>query len=226
MVYLPDERLDRPVYVAVNAALEAIGGAWNRKAKAHVFSADPSDALDSLLLTGTYTKPQDFGFFPTPDALADQVIEYAGITPDMLVLEPSAGTGQLAHRAAQKGARVHCIEVQDHLTDALSANGFYVLYADFLNVSPAATYDRVVMNPPFARQQDIAHVQHAWEFVKPGGRLVSVMAAGVSFRNDRKATAFRDLVTAHGRMIANPPGSFTPSGTDVNTVTVLLDKAA
>jgi 16S rRNA G1207 methylase RsmC len=36
------------------------------------------------------------------------------------------------------------------------------------------------MNPPFARQADIHHVNHALKFLKPDGLLVSVMSAGVT----------------------------------------------
>ena len=35
------QQLDRNDYVKVNKALEALGGKWNRKAKAHLFDEDP-----------------------------------------------------------------------------------------------------------------------------------------------------------------------------------------
>ncbi len=55
-------------------------------------------------------------------------------------------------------------------------------------------FDRVVMNPPFERQQDIDHVSRAAGMLKPGGRLVSVMSAGVTFRENNKTRWFRDLI--------------------------------
>jgi hypothetical protein len=58
--------LDRRDYVAVNGVLEAIGGKWNRKAKAHLFPIAAADALDPVLLTQTYSAPADYGFFETP----------------------------------------------------------------------------------------------------------------------------------------------------------------
>lgn len=39
------EQLDRKLYEAVNKALEAAGGRWNKKAKAHVFKGDPRPYL-------------------------------------------------------------------------------------------------------------------------------------------------------------------------------------
>jgi 16S rRNA G1207 methylase RsmC len=86
-------------------------------------------------------------------------------------------------------------------------------------------FDRVVMNPPF--DFEVEHVTLAHSMLKPGGRLVSVMSAGVLFRKDKKTSAFRALVAAcGGEFTENAPGSFKASGTDVNTVTVVMPAAA
>jgi 16S rRNA G1207 methylase RsmC len=53
-------------------------------------------------------------------------------------------------------------------------------------------YDRIVMNPPFENGQDIAHVEHAYELLSPGGRLVTVMSEGPFFRQDKNAASFRN----------------------------------
>ena len=82
------------------------------------------------------------------------------------------------------------------------------------------------MNPPFAKQQDIEHVTHAFRCLKPAGRLVSVMSAGVVFRETKLAREFRAFMEKRGGYERNPEGSFKVSGTNVNTVTVWLDKAA
>jgi 16S rRNA G1207 methylase RsmC len=37
------------------------------------------------------------------------------------------------------------------------------------------------MNPPFEHGQDAKHVKHAFDFLKPGGRLVAIMANGAQF---------------------------------------------
>ena len=44
-----EKPLDRKLYVEVNAALEALGGKWDRKSKAHVFGEGPADALDQVI---------------------------------------------------------------------------------------------------------------------------------------------------------------------------------
>jgi predicted RNA methylase len=222
-------QLDRSLYTRTNKVIEAAGGKWNRKAGGHVFDGDAADLMDQVILTGeiasTKTKAQQFGYFPTPAIVAARVIELAGIERGMLVLEPSAGKGGLAYPAAEAGATVDCIELMDTNFAALAGDMKLgsVFKADFLGVEPHQNYDRVVMNPPFDKQADIRHVLHALKFLKSGGLLVSVMAAGVTFRDNKLTTEFRDLIRQRGGDIeALPEGSFKESGTMVNTVIVTI----
>ncbi len=228
--------LDRKLYLKTNAVLESIGGKWNKKAKAHLFESEGSHtALEGVIETGVYFDLKDlrdvFGEFPTPDELAETLVEKAIITSGLKILEPSAGGGQLIkamHRKAAhaRGLEVLAIEIQGKHQQALLDLGCTVHIADFLTVEPVAMFDRVVMNPPFANQADIDHVLHAWQFVKPGGRLVAIMSPGFTFRTNKKSVAFKALVDEHGAWQSNPEGSFKVSGTGVNTVIVTLDKPA
>lgn len=63
------QQLDRKAYLAVNKALEACGGAWSRKAKAHVFTVDPTPAIEHALPHVTPTQ-------------LDILFRFAGVTPD------------------------------------------------------------------------------------------------------------------------------------------------
>jgi hypothetical protein len=72
-LYLPTGQLDRKLYLAVNKVLEAIGGKWTRKEKAHLFDKPIQDILDEILLTGQYTDAkQEYQFFETPDATLEK----------------------------------------------------------------------------------------------------------------------------------------------------------
>jgi hypothetical protein len=51
------ERLDRNLYDRANRVLEAIGGWWSRKASAHIFEADPTDTIETMILTGKFPGP-------------------------------------------------------------------------------------------------------------------------------------------------------------------------
>lgn len=176
------------------------------------------------------TPARNFGFFPTPDAAADRILECILGLKGLETLEPSAGTGALARRLAERGAVVDVVEVQPGLASDLETAGLYraVIPADFLQVEPRRQYDLVVMNPPFDRERDIDHVTHAWRFVKPGGQLVAIMSAGTEFRETPKARAFRKIVEKNAKknwfrpsgFNDLPPGSFASVGTNVNTVYV------
>lgn len=223
-------QLDRNLYTRTNKVIEAAGGKWNRKAKAHVFDIEASERIEQIILTGDVVVPKDdFEFFPTPPAVVRHVIHLANIHDGMRVLEPSAGQGALA-KAAHEAAVDVMIDMYELMPEnndilhdlnlRLSAIGEPT---DFLTVEPAPIYDRVVMNPPFGRQADIKHVSHALKFLKPGGLLVSVMASSVTFRNNKLTTDFRQLIAERGGHIEElPDGSFKSSGTMVNTVIVVI----
>ena len=222
-------KLSAADYRRVDAAVTALGGTWNRKVTGHVFGQDPTDLIEGVIETGTYgrpERPENFGFFPTPSALAKALVEEAQLEPGMTVLEPSAGIGNIAIEAAAiVGAQnVLTVELQACNVDVLKGLGFSPVQSDFLTFQPAGPVDRIVMNPPFARQADIDHVLHAWSMLKDGGRLVAIMAASVTFRNNAKSVTFRNLVDRHGRIWDNPEGSFKSVGTLVRTVTVVLEK--
>jgi predicted RNA methylase len=224
-------QLDRKLYVEVNEALEALGGEWTRKVKAHVFDESPEDALDQVLSDGVFhDKKRDLDQFFTPANLAKDIVERADVRGHD-VLEPSAGHGALVAECLRQGARrVVSIEVDPKAHEVLRRmpyeSGSHCPYdpCDFLTFSEKERFTRIVMNPPFGRQKDLLHVTHAFGFLKPGGRLVSVMSAGVEFRTDKKTKAFSRLVSDYGSIRKLPPQSFRESGTDVNTVLVTLER--
>jgi predicted RNA methylase len=230
-VILTGARLDRKLYQDVNKALDALGGKWNRKAGGHIFDGDPAGKLDTAILMGQVTSPSKNGYFPTPKAIVLKLIELADIQKGQLVLEPSAGRGNISTELYHRGAVVYACELLPENRKALLAEEMppINLHAepDFLKVSWPAWFDRVVMNPPFEKQGDIDHVLHAFDMLKPGGRLVSVMSAGITFREDRKAKGFREFLELMGGFVLPlPEGSFRESGTGVNSCIIVASKEA
>jgi predicted RNA methylase len=223
-------QLDRKLYTSTAKVIEAAGGKWNRKAGAHLFDGDASEAVEPILLTGVVTvAKQEFGAFYTPEKVAQRVANLAGIKAGDRVLEPSAGSGALAKWARFLGGDVTCVELQEVTCRGLALGGFNPVCADFLAlpVTAFSPFDVVLMNPPFAGQADVAHVTHALKFLRPGGRLVAIMSASVRFRENATTAAFREMVSRCGGDITDlPPGSFAASGTNVNTVIVTMERAA
>lgn len=228
LLSLPPAQLDRNTYTAVNKIIEAAGGKWSRKDRAHIFEGDAADTIDPILLTGEYTTAkQDFGQFDSPPAVVARVIELARITHGMSCLEPNAGIGNIVAGAEDAGALVTGYEIDakrlHKAKDRCTFSGGIHL-RDFMLAKPEPVFDRVAMNPPFAKQADIAHVFRAASFLKPGGRLVSVMSASVTFRTDKKTEDFRNFLNArqaqHEKL---DPGAFKDSGTMVNAIIVSFD---
>lgn len=92
-------------------------------------------------------------------------------------------------------------------------------------------YDRIVMNPPFSDGRDIAHVQHAYNLLKPGGRIVAIMGESAFFNSNKKAQAFREWLEERGATNEKlPEGSFMdpslPVNTGVSARMVVIDKPA
>ncbi|MBC6714756.1 DUF4942 domain-containing protein [Aurantimonas sp. DM33-3] len=202
---------------------------------------------------------KNYGFFPTPLAVGEKVIEEARLhaaakatDARVKILEPSAGSGNLARLAAEdiivdanwewseeerericiptKVSKpiVDCVEIHNERARDLTMAGRYrkVHHCDFLALNPDVTglYDRIVMNPPFDRERDIDHVVHALNFLEPDGILVSVMSAGTEFRETKKSQAFRELVEKRGFFQDLPDRSFAECGTNVNTLLCVIGR--
>lgn len=162
------------------------------------------------------------GYFPTPDPVIDIMLEHACLEPYHHVLEPEAGSGDIADRVAEvlgEDGIIQVHETQHSLCEILTAKGYDARPGDFLEFKPGAMkFDRVLMNPPFENLQDVAHVVHAAKFLKPGGVLVAVMSPGPFFRNDQKCEGFRTWCRIKGAEVFDlPAGSFKTSGTTVAT---------
>ncbi|WP_313416918.1 LPD3 domain-containing protein [Pseudomonas oryzihabitans] len=137
-------------------------------------------------------------FFPTPKAEGVRMAGLAGIKPGDLVLEPSAGNGNLADAARAAGAQVDVVEISSQLRDILTAKGYTVVAHDFMELDLAPKYDAILMNPPFSNRRDAEHIQRAFQMLKPGGRLVAIAGEGVFIGSDAKAVQFRAWLDEHG----------------------------
>jgi predicted RNA methylase len=228
LLFLP-RQLPRPDYLAVDKVLKLAGGKWDRRAGAHIFGGDAAELIDAIILTGTIVdRKQEFGEFFTSRDLAQIVVMAGKVRPGMRVLEPSAGQGAIALAAKDAGAEVLAIEIQERNCAVLREKGFQFACAtsDFLTINPKAPgmqFDAVLMNPPFAKRADVAHVLHALQFVKPGGILVAIMSAGIQFRREATTRALRQIIDDQdGEIRALPPDSFKTAGTGVNTCLVTI----
>ena len=219
------EQLERPLYMSTNKVLEAIGGKWSRKDKAHVFPEDMEvrAMVEETVAAGVYTDPRkEFEFFETSPELAQQLVIDAGVSAGDTVLEPEAGKGAIVAAILAAGGRVTAVEIQPDMVKYLNkmfGSKVDIHLKDFLQVPESSDgFDKIVMNPPFSGFQDIRHAQYAFKFLKPGGTLVAITSPSWTFRTAKEAVAFRDwFAEQDGEVEDLPEKSFASAGTNVAT---------
>ena len=128
----------------------------------------------------------------TPPEVAKKLIEYAEITEDSKVLEPSAGTGVLADAAREITNDIDVIERMSTFRELLTLKGYNLVGDDFLQYQSEPIYDAIIMNPPFSDEQN--HIKHAYSMLKDGGLLVAISSPHWTFAQDKKSTEFRNWI--------------------------------
>jgi hypothetical protein len=120
----------------------------------------------------------------TPSDVATYMASLFGDLRGIDVLEPSAGTGNLARAVLDVGcepARLTMVEMHTSLAVGLQSIG-RVECADFLDWARAAPrFSAIIMNPPFSRVK--AHISAALSLLKPEGLLVALVPS--TFQSDK-----------------------------------------
>jgi hypothetical protein len=114
-------------------------------------------------------------FYPTPPEVAATMLDPLDLR-GRVVLEPSAGSGNLVRECLARGAaEVLTVEPEPELRAIVAAiPSSRLLAADWLTVTAeqVSHVDAIVMNPPFSA--DEAHILHAWEIAPPGCEIVAL----------------------------------------------------
>ncbi|WP_428491613.1 DUF4942 domain-containing protein [Rhodopila sp.] len=165
---------------------------------------------------------KDLQYYPTPKAVVERVIGNLHIQKGERVLEPSCGCGRFLDALRAAGADVWGVEVDPVRAGMCRDKGHNVLTANFLETVPTGDMDQVVMNPPFFGRHYAKHIKHALMFLKPGGKLTAILP--ITARYDHGA--LDDLIKSQGRYSSPwsdlPVGSFSESGTNINTTVLTL----
>ena len=175
--------------------------------------------------------------FSTPLPFAFLAAKAAAITPDDVVLEPSAGTGALVGFAKRFGAQVVVNEIDPRRRALLEivtgqrASGYDAAQIDDL-LAPSTVPSVILMNPPFARSFDrdddkhmaARHLLSAMKRLAAGGRLVAIMPPRFSpEREPDHWRAFAAQCRIHASILVD--GSvYRKQGTGVETRLIVADK--
>jgi predicted RNA methylase len=158
------------------------------------------DAARTLItdLESFVDETRDVGWYPSPPSFARWLVALAGVMPGHEVLEPSAGEGAIVEALVAVGARVHAVERNGPRRAYMMRRAWpdvvVLHYEDFLEM-PRGSFDRAVMNPPFARSglgDHLDHVQHAYGMLRTGGELVAALPITAYRDPDERAFEFRD----------------------------------
>jgi len=163
---------------------------------------------------------KDLQYYPTPVAVVDRVLaDLAYRMPGQRVLEPSCGCGRIMDALRAAGADVIGCEVDPVRAAMCEAKGHRVMRMNFLETAPTPDFDQVVMNPPFYGRHYAKHVRHALRFLKPGGRLTAILPASARYDHGEM-----DDLNPHWNDL--PVGSFSESGTNINTTVATIRVAS
>jgi len=142
----------------------------------------------------------DKNFYPTPEPLIYKMISDINFDMDLTILEPSAGTGNIAEAirrklSSRKEEDIDCIEIEETLRLILKGKNFRVVHDDFLTFNTRKQYDLIIMNPPFDTGDK--HLLKALQMQEQGGKIVCLLNAETlrnCFSNTRKelATKLKD----------------------------------
>jgi SAM-dependent methyltransferase len=195
----------------------------------------------------------DRGQYFTPRPLVELMADLAGIRPGDRVLDPTCGSGGFLVAALARGADVDGIEVDPDLAGLArlnlalhGANPRGVRTEDFFRAEAEPVYDVVLANPPFslpvdhpdalARSSlaegrarvgsDVLFVEAALRWLRPGGRLVTVLPHGVLA--NASLAPLRVLIEERAvreAIVSLPEGVFRPfGGTPTRACVVALRK--
>jgi hypothetical protein len=178
----------------------------------------------TLEITGRLSKDEKKagGIFITPRSIIAALMDRLplGFTPRR-VLEPSAGTGEIANYARTRypDAHIDAIEINPTIFDVISrvSPPYNYLCADFTTWTPTESYDLIVGNPPFVvcgkntvPEPYRAHIVgrpnlfgifilHSLSMLKVGGILAFVVPA--SFLNAAYYAKIRNHMKAMGTLL-------------------------
>lgn len=233
-LYLPSIELDRDLFLEVKKQITLAGGTWQGgKKQCFRFDFPADNVLKSLANGEALNFKKDNQFFETQEETIATMAMLADVQKGDKILEPSAGRFAIGkwlweYCITYDREPIDCYELNEHnqqyIRNYPHAN---LLGANFLEAQPTKLYDVILANPPFAKFADIIHVTHMMKFLKPTGRLVSVMSAGWQSQNFRQVIQFKDFLSGfHHEIFELEKGSFKASGTNVNACIIAIDGSA
>lgn len=228
LLTLPQVQFTKKAYLEAKKWIEETGGSWNTSRQGFTWEIEANRVVGILMQGKRCNLQKEFQFFATPDHLADLAVsKFSTLTPDMSILEPSAGRGALIKAVQRRcpGAVVDCYELMpENIPFLEKIEGVRILGPDF-NKCGDGVWQRIIANPPFSGNQDIDHVYMMYDHLQPGGELSVIVSQHWKFAQDNKCTCFRQWLADNNADVTDiDAGEFKESGTVVATCLVYLKR--
>lgn len=223
-----------------------IGGHWSEVHKSFVFIKEVTtgiiqEAIQKANNQNPLSKEQiereKLQAYFTPSKISKKMQQLAHICDNDIVLDPSAGTGNLVSGLNVPKENVFLVEPNPEFCEFLRRSGYVnVIQSTFEEALDKKVLpnniSKVLMNPPFSKQSDLKHILLAYELLNKGGTLVSIIGKNSLLErdiNNQKSPTLENFISTcksskFHQIINLEPASFEESGTICDTCMIILEK--
>lgn len=219
-----DMEMDSKLYADYKKSMTQNLGKWKSGKLQHFeFLFDPTNLLNSLRNGEKPNYKQEWHYFPTPEAVINQMGNIHIPWDNLRVLEPSAGRGAIMKGIDEIGGNCcditwECIEAEPTNRKILQEEGYDLIWDDFDTFEIPDIkfgYDVIYANPPF--KKDRQHVEKMLKCLAVGGSAVIVLPSSFETKYVKHIQEWEENFE-YIRFHKVPDNAFKESGTGVNTV--------
>lgn len=168
--------------------------------------------------TNRGAKRNEADFYATPlETVYSLLDNYDDIRPGHLILEPSAGNGNIIEALRNRGYENHitAIELREEERYKLVGKADRVAILDYLTVEwrEIGTYDVIIGNPPYSLAQEF--IDKSLSLLRPRGRLILLLRT--NFLESKKRFEWWQDKIPSGLYVLSKRPSFTGKGTDATS---------
>lgn len=172
------------------------------------------------------TEKKNGGIFITPRTIIEKLLREVALVAGKItnILEPSAGTCEIANRAAIQypEAKIDAVEfnttIYENVSKTINLENLKYIHADFTRWEPKTTYDLIIGNPPYVvcdkdevpekyREYSVGRPNlfcvfmiHSLSMLAPGGHLAFIIPT--SFLNSAYYAKIRNYMKETGEIKA------------------------
>ena len=223
-----------------------IGGHWSEAHQGFVFIKEVSTEIikgaiqkanNKNPLSKEQIEREKLQAYFTPLEVSRRMQQLVHIYDNDIVLDPSAGTGNLVNDLNVPKENIFLVEPNAEFCEFLRRSGYVnVIQSTFEEALDRKmlpnNISKVLMNPPFSKQTDLKHILLAYELLNKGGTIVSIIGKNSLLErdiNNQKSSTLEAFVntckSSKFHQIVNlEPASFEESGTICDTCMIILEK--